>query len=264
VLKSATVTGSALPLVADMDWVQWSFDHAQMLAPGTTYWIVVSRTGSASSAAYRVGLAEAEDGLSANNLLLWDGSAWAARVVESGLDARLSLRIFGQRLTTSQISDIVSGVGDWLAGVSIRTASGLRTRLYRSAEQAQTALSDIIALLDYGTSGGARLLARVTVDRVLLIEAQPADTDVRLLWTDALRDTFGLPLPQGALPVGEWVRFDGRVAGFPPAFLESAEYDAASGAVRPSFRAEQPVQTLARLASPANAPDLAARLRPLL
>lgn len=268
VLKSATVTGADLPLLENIDWVKWSFDHAQMLAAATKYWIVVSRTGSAAGAAYRVGLLETEAALSADNLLLWDGSAWVARTVASGLGAHLSVRVFGQRLTTDQIVDIVIGVGDWLNGASIRTASGLRTLMYRSEQEAQTALSEIKALLEFGTSGGARLLARVSVEGALLVEAAPLATgDVRYRWTrDGLRDQWGLELPQGELPVGQWVRFDlvGMTATFAPAFLEAAEFDVASGAVRPSFRAEQPVQTLARLASAASVPDLAVRLRPYL
>ena len=267
VLKSATVAGSALPLLENIDWVKWSFDHAQMLAAATKYWIVVSRTGSAAGAAYRVGLLETEAALSSDNLLLWDGSAWVARTVDSGLGAHLSVRVFGRRLTTDQITNIVDGVGDWLNGASIRTASGLRTAMYRSEEEAQTALSEIKALLDFGTSGGARLLARVNVDGVLLVEAAPSNAAPRYLWTtDGLRDRWGLPVTPGELPVGEWVAFDvvGATDAFAPAFLEAAEYDVAAGAVRPSFRAEQPVQTLARLARAASVPDLAVRLRPYL
>ena len=267
VLKSATVAGSTLPLLESLDWVQWTFDHGLVMSPGN-YWLVVSRSGSADDAAYRIGLREAEgDFDTADVLLIYDGSAWISRTVESGLDAVLGLRIYAQRETTTQISDVVTGVGDWLAATGIRTASGLRTRRYRSEEQAQTALSEIQELLAFGTSGGSRLLARVTADRVLQIDAAPSSADPGYTWTaEGLRDRYGVKLPTGWLPVGEWVRFD--VAGasglFAPAFLEAAEYNVASGAVRPSFRAEQPVQALARLAQETGLPQLAARLRPLL
>lgn len=267
VLKSATVTGSTLPLLESLDWVQWTFDHGLVMSPGN-YWLVVSRSGSADDAAYRIGLREAEgDFDTADVLLIYDGSAWISRTVESGLDAVLGLRIYAQRETTTQISDVVTGVGDWLAATGIRTASGLRTRRYRSEEQAQTALSEIQELLAFGTSGGSRLLARVTADRVLQIDAAPSSADPGYTWTaDGLRDRYGVRLPEGWLPVGEWVRFD--VAGasglFAPAFLEAAEYNVATGAVRPSFRSEQPVQALARLAQETALPQLAARLRPLL
>jgi hypothetical protein len=267
VLKSATLTGSALPLLEAIDWQQWDFDSAQSLAASTLYWVVVSRTSSAAADCYRVGLLQAEEGLSAGNLLLWDGAAWVARTLDSGLDARLALRVYGQRITTTQIENIVSTIGDWLAGTAIRTASGLRSRLYRSEEEAQTALSEIKALLEFGTSSGARLLARVTVDRVLLVDAQPASDTPRYIWTQqGLRDRWGLPLPEGELPVGEWVAFEivGVLSAFGPAFLEAAEYDVATGSVRPSFRAEQPVQTLARLTKAAAVPDLAIALKPYL
>jgi hypothetical protein len=179
----------------------------------------------------------------------------------------LSLRIYGQRVTTSQISDIVLALGDWLNGISIRTASGLRTRLFRAAEDAQTALSEVKALLEFGTVGGERLLAQVSAERILVVDVQPPTSKTRYRWTaEGLRDRLGLPLTPGFLPVGEWVAFDalGAVDAFGPALLEAAEFDVGRGTVRPSFRGEQPVQTLARLTQPAALPDLAARLRPLL
>jgi hypothetical protein len=269
VLKSATVVGASLPLLESMDWVQWQFDHGEVMAPGT-YWLVVSRTGSFDDDAYRLGLYEGESGFtSADVLLLYDGSDWIEREVASGHDAALSLRIYGQRETTAQVADIVAGVGDWLVGCEVREAdssarSSLRTRYYRAETDAQTALSEIKGLLEFGTAGGARLLAHVTVDRVLFVEQQKSSAQPGCKWAAGeLRDRFGLRLPAGWLPVGEWVAFDASDA-FPPAFLEAAEFDVASGAVRPSFRAEQPVQSLARLANSANVQELAARLRPLL
>ncbi len=267
VLKSATVTGADMQLLEFIDWQQWLFDSTQSLAASTLYWVVVSRTGAGSADAYRVSLLQAEEGLSAGNLLLWDGSSWVARTVASGLGARLALRVYGQRVTTTQIEDIAAGVGEWLTAAGTRTASGLRTRLYRSEEEAQTALSEIKALLEFGTSGGDRLLARVTMDRALLVDAQPSRFTPRYLWTrDGLRDRWGLALPEGELPVGEWVAFElaGVVDAFGPAFLEAAEYDAATGGIRASFRTEQPLQTLARLSRGVVAPDLAARLSPYL
>lgn len=267
VLKSATLTGTSLPLLEAMDWQQWAFDSAQLLAPGALYWVVVSRTGASAAASYRVGLLEAAEGLSTDNLLLWDGAAWIGRSLASSLNAHLSLRIFGQRTTTSQIEDIVAETGDWLAGTAIRTASGIRSRLYRSAEDAQTALSEIKALLEIGTATNARLLARVSVDGMLFVDAAPSAAQPRYLWGAAgLQDRWGRPLPTGELPVGEWVAFElaGVVDTFGPAFLEAAEYDVASGAIRPSFRAERLLQSLARATKPAVIPDLAASLVPYL
>lgn len=267
VLNSATVSGASLPLLESLDWVQWTFDHAVPAVHGA-YYVVISRTGSADDDAYRIGLREADgDFDSADAMLLYDGSNWIARTVESGLDAALALRIYAQRVTTDQVADIVSGVGDWLAGTRIGTASGLRTRRYRGVEQAQTALSEIKDLLEFGTAGGSRLLARVSADRVVMIDAAPASDQPGYIWTaDGLRDRWGVQLAPGLLPVGEWVAFDvaGASGVFAPAFLEAAEFDVAAGTVRPSFRSGQAVQTLARLAQDAALPALAVRMRPYL
>ena len=88
----------------------------------------------------------------------------------------------------------------------------------------------------------------------------------RVVGSGRPRDRYGVALPEGVLPVGEWVAFD--VAGasglFAPAFLEAAEFDVQSGRVRPAFRSEQPIQAMARLARESALPDLASKLRPLL
>lgn len=58
------------------------------------------------------------------------------------------------------------------------------------------------------------------VDRVLLVDAQPA-SDTRDIWTQqGLRHRWGLPLPDGESPVGEWVAFEivGVLSVFGPAF----------------------------------------------
>ena len=266
VAASAVLVGADLPPTDDIDWQRWDFSTPMLLFPAVTYWLVVSRTGSAAQAAYRLGLYEAADGFgSADALLIYDGAGWVSRTVESGLDAALGLRVYSQRETTAQIGDIVATVGGRLAATAIRTASGVWTRKYRDPNQAQTALNEIKALLEYGTADGRRLTARVAAGRVLLVDAQPEPDEPPLLWVGGeLRDRWGLPLAQGALPVGEWVAFGDLAGGeFAPAFLESAEYDVASGKLRPTFRREPPVRRLARILNE-GVMTTAARLRPLL
>ena len=263
---SATLAGASLPLPDALDWRQWTFSTEMVLFPSFVYWIVVSRTGSAAADAYRVGLFEAAEGFdSTDTLLIWNGSAWVGRSRLSGFGAALGLRVYSQKETTAQIGDITALAGDRLTATAVRTASGLSTRKYRAATQAATALSEIKALLEFGTADGRRLTATVTADRVLLIDAQPDATDPPYQWTGGkLLDRWGLPLAQGVLPVGAWVAFGDIADGeFAPAFLESAEYDVAAGAVRPSFRKEQPVQTLGRLLRK-GVQRWASELRPLL
>ena len=172
--------------------------------------------------------------------------------------------VYSQKETTAQIIDIVAGTR--LAATAIRTPSGILTRKYRGENEAQTALADIKALLEFGAADGRRLTATVTAGRVLQIDAQRDAAEPAYQWVGGeLRDRWGLPLPQGFLPVGEWVSFGDLPGGeFAPAYLEGAEYDAATGKVRPSFRKEQPIRRLARLASRSGLASLARELRPLL
>ena len=234
-----------------------------------TYYVVVSRSGAAAADAYRIGLREAEAGFStADVLYLYDGSSWIGRSVLSGLGAALALRIYAQRVTTTQIEDIVSGVGDWLAGTGIRTASGLRTQRYRSEEQAATAQSEIKALLDFGTSGNARLLARVTVDRVLQVDAAPSAAEPGYTWSAAggLRDRYGVALPEVCCRSASGWRsmWRARRVCLRRRFwrLRSLMCSRAGCGLR--SRSEQPIQAMARLARESALPDLASKLRPLL
>lgn len=154
--------------------------------------------------------------------------------------------------TTAQIADIVTAAGQFLTGMDIVTASGLSTSEYRAGDN--TALDVMTTLLRAGTADGRRLLATVTPERRLRIvaEAAAAGAALQVKPNRQFSDRFGNPLPDGALPVGQWVLQDGipqvsAVVSMSPLFLEEAEYDIQKGVISPTWRGLSSAWDLSRI-----------------
>lgn len=134
--------------------------------------------------------------------------------------------------TTTQIADMVTEVGEFLAGTDIVTASGLSTSEYQDGDS--TALQVAETLLS-----GAGLVATVTVDRALRIEAEPVAgaNDWLLLPDGEFRTRRGAALEPGVSVLG-WAQFRGVIpasAQFSylsapsPFFIEETEFNVRGG-----------------------------------
>jgi len=226
VLDSATVTGSSLPTRSVK--LQVLLNRTATLN-NNIYHLVVSRTGAASPTDYYLLSVDEEAGYSGGQLRLWTGSAWTARTV----DADLHFEVWGHRETTAIIAEIATV---YIGGASIRTAAGVYDRMYRAGTK--TALDEIERLLPAGTSLGARLLAMVSVDNILIVEAAPATAAAR--WRNGrFTNLQGQPLARGLLPVGQWVALDVPIdddrAPFSPLWLARCEYDVVGDTITPGF-----------------------------
>lgn len=226
VLDSTTVLGSSLP--TKLTKLRVLLNRTATLNNGT-YHIVVSRTGANYNWAYYLLAVDEEAGYAGGALKLYTGSAWASRVV----DADLHFEVWGHREITTIISEIAtSNIG----GASIRTVAGIYDRMYRAGTK--TALDEVERLLAAGTSAGARLLAMVSVDNILIVEQAPATAAVR--WRNGrFTNLQGQPLARGMLPVGQWVALDVPIdddrAPFSPLWLARCEYDVAGDTITPGF-----------------------------
>ena len=226
VLDSATVLGSSLPTRSTK--LQVLLNRTATLNNGT-YHLVVSRTGAASSTDYYLLSVDEEAGYSGGVLRLWTGSTWVVRTV----DADLHFEVWGHRETTAIIDEIASA---YIGDASIRTVSGIYDRMYRAGTK--TALDEVERLLAAGTSAGARLLAMVSVDDILIVEEAPTTAAAR--WRNGrFTNIQGQPLGRGLLPVGQWVALDVPVdddrAPFSPLWLSRCEYDVAGDTITPGF-----------------------------
>jgi len=229
-LDSGTVAADDIPTV--MNWVEFQLNNTDTISYGTKYWIVVSRSGSNSLTNYYTVDVDEEAGYTLGTLKLWDGSGWQDRWT----DADMAFRVLGAEETTTQIDTIASSRGE-IDDVEILDASGVYSNQYREGDA--TALDEVAALLEVGTSANKRLIATVNHSRNLLVSAQttkPTAVPELLLQADgALRDAYGMPYAHGKLPVGKWVTLAdvptviGNMADVSPFYVSRAQFDVEGG-----------------------------------
>ena len=222
-LKSATVAADDIPL--SMDWVAFNFDNAQVLAYGTTYGLVISRTGANDWDDYYMLDMDIAGGYSGGSCKVYDGASYLSAAAD------LIFRVLGGVDTGTQAQNVLEAES-WPAVIA--ATSGVVSNQYRDGEL--RAYDELEALLDTGTSAGARLLANVTPSRGVIIASKPDKSTAAWAWQDnnRLTDLFGQDAEPGLLPAGEWVKLGnasnlGPWAALSPVFIERAEYDANSG-----------------------------------
>lgn len=217
------VSMAAAAFSTTKEWAAFVFGNTNTISYGTTYWIVISRSGSADPSNYYV--IDVDEALSypRGALKLWTGSAW----VDRATGASLIFRVMGAWETTAQIQQIETDAGALLAGTDIVTPSGIYGNQYRNGET--TALDEVEALLDSGTSNQRRLLAEVTTERILRVYEQPAASEALLMASDGTLQTLtGGAWGPGKLPHGKWIGLlDDDGDG--PFFCERAEVDCQTG-----------------------------------
>ena len=234
-LESVSVLGSTIG--DEMDWVKFTFTNTLSLTYGTTYWLVVWRTGSNSTTDYYM-LDLAEDNTSASMatyasglVKLWNGTAWVSRT----RNADMPFQIWAKRATTTQMQDILTASGQFFVTTDIPTVSGIDSRQFRDADQ--TAQVEIENLMRAGVSGSGRYISSVSPERVIHITTEPSSTGSTnpMLRNDgALLDFAAQPWEPGRLPVGKWIDLAGipanvdSLSGVSPFFCERAEYDVAA------------------------------------
>jgi len=223
-LKTSTVSASSIPTA--LGWVSFDFDNAQQLTYGTTYGLVISRTGANDwDDYYMVGM-DLYGQYSEGSCKAYDGTAYQA------IGADLIFRVAGGVDTGSQIASMLQSLNGF---VNVQTiASGVVSNQYREGEL--IVFDELQVLLRAGTSAGSRMIARTTRDKSILIAVKPDKSTVRwsLQGPNALYDLHGQLAEPGLLPAGEWVKLGdasdlGPWAALSPVFVERAEFSPGRG-----------------------------------
>ena len=227
----ATSTVVAASISSNSAWTEFVFASPVALTGGTTYWLVVNRSGSNDMDDYYTIAVDEDAGYGAGYLRMWSGAAWVARPV----DASMIFRVEGVEATTAQIAEIVDVAGQFLTGTTLDDASGIDTLQFRDGiVDALTELGDLLTL---GTSNARRLLCAVDRDRSLRVREEPAYTGtpdyVRYL-DGQITTPQGVALSPGEVPAGVWLRVDtpippGQGVNVDPTllFVERCEYNVA-------------------------------------
>ncbi|MFA5714355.1 MAG: choice-of-anchor R domain-containing protein [Candidatus Paceibacterota bacterium] len=227
---------AAADLETNAEWVKFTLSVAVTLNPGTTYWIVVSRSGAVDADSYFMVDTNRENGYPRGSLKLYSTvlSAWVDREFKGDMN----FIIEGSQETTSQISDLITNVGQFFAGTHIDDASGVFTNQYRDGDS--IALDEFEKLLECGTTNDRRLLCDVTDSRYLRLYEEPTKpTDMvdayKLDRQYRLYDPFGNLIDPSECKAGVWCAHKdiipdsvdlSKLANPSPFFIEEAEYNA--------------------------------------
>lgn len=224
-LEQATLAGSSL--TDSVEWVSFAFANTTAMAYGTTYGLVIDRTGAMDADDFYEVEIDTDAGYSRGALRLYDGSAYQSTTGD------LIFRCLGATDTATQIASVVSAAGVEVDSTLIEGASGIDALQYRGEDE--TALAIIEDLLAQGTSTNERLIATVVSGQIVRVYTQPIATSRLWVWRGgALRAAAGAPALAGWLPVGVWVHLDdvlltGVWAGLSPLFVERASYQPGKG-----------------------------------
>lgn len=230
-LDSGTVAGSSVNLKSG--WVEITLTKAATLTSGTTYWLVIDRSSTLDiDDYYTVGI-DQEAGYSAGSVLVKDAAgAWQS----PPKPLSLTFRVLGSTETTEQLSALRTGAGQFLSGTDIVDASGRYMCQYRDGTLRGSEVAD--KLLALGTTANRWLLATVTVDRYLQLDAEDAPPTTPEYYIDKdgnIVGNFGQSLAEGQCPVGVWASLlevgtlSSALEALAPIFVVTCDYDPESG-----------------------------------
>lgn len=242
-LATGTFTGSEVPPGAA--WLTFALDTEVALSLATTYHLQVDRTGATDATNYYV--VGVDEGLHYASYVMkvWNGAAWVRRAE----DADLAFVIGGVEATTTQIETALASA-EFITDVEIKQASGVNTSPYRNGDQR---LLDVVReLLKAGISGGARLLATVTKDRIVQLYQAPEKTAYAYLINrrgEISTATDG-PVDLQKCPVAVWMRRTDipgeanteRLVDLSKFYVEAAEFNVANGYTPTPRGAQRPFE----------------------
>ena len=232
------IAGADVP--THSDWYEFTIDTPQALADSTLFWIRVSRSGAVDTSDYFMVEGTRSDGYSGGGIKVYNGSAWVQEY-----DRDLNFRVLGELETTTQITDCLTAVGEFVESASIEDTSGVNSSPYRNGDS--TALYELEELLKVGTTNNRRLLASVGPNMFrssqihtlrVYEESAPWDWDYLIDENYNIYDNMGVAIEKTDCPVGYWLRMTGivpetvntsKLINASHLYVELSEYNARTG-----------------------------------
>ena len=195
-LEQSTLAAASVP--EESGWVAFSFGNTAQLNYGTTYGLLIDRTGAMDAEDFYEVEVDPDGGYTRGGMALYDGSTYHAATAD------LVFRVLGAVASMDLAVTVVTEAGTEIERSIVEAASGVDAWQYATGEE--TAGTVLRRLLDQGDSLGRRLLAQVMPDLSLRLYGQPYDSEAWVQWDrDALRTLDGAPVQDGWLPVGGWL-----------------------------------------------------------
>lgn len=239
-LVATTATVDYTDITDSLEWVTFTFATAQTLSTGTTYWIRLRREPNVQDATdFYVTSANEDVGYGNGVLRVYENSSWTT----FDPDKDLCFRLYGEKETTEQLSDILTDKIEFAASsdfVVIRDSSSVYTNQFRDGDL--FAYDEIIDLLDLGSNSNNRMFINVDPDRYVTVfeSTNPPDYILNMegeLFQD--EKTFERANPVDCV-YGIWIQttnifpdtLDTHVlSDIPKVFVDEAEYS--NGVWRP-------------------------------
>lgn len=231
-LATGTITNAEVQTF--MAWATAVLDSAIPLTFGTTYGILVERSSPTTDYNGFVVGVDTATSYSGGSLKLYANSTHG--YLPRPTNADLIFKVSGTVETTTQMTTIISSVGEFFTGIQVDDTSGIKTLPYRDGTE--TALQVIDALAQAGTSGNKRLLTRVDSSRklVVYVEPSPGGAGDYILRDDGLLYTrSGGPIPPHTCPCSQWATVADLVLAQVPTtqvFIDEVEYRPRDGTFR--------------------------------
>lgn len=246
--SALSVAASTLPVDSPTE-VWFSFINPVPVIANTTYWLRISRSGANSATQYfLLGLSDTPY----RNTKGWSGSSWLT-LSRDGVNISVPFRLEDSEDTTDTMARIVASAGQsFVTSFSEDTNTGVTNSRFR--DSGNSALQEILKLLDSGNSVGTRLTALVTPGGELQVTSQPVSSmeNAFLSSDNVLVDAGGAPWDEGRLPVGEWVsirEIPDSINSFwrlSPFYVEAASYDVGRRKMRLTPRGSRKFMDLLR------------------
>lgn len=214
----ATATLSYTTFTSNLQWVEGLVASRYELQLSTTYWLKVSRSGGGDASNYYVVDVNEELGFT-GGVFKKNQGGWGSR----SPDADMLFKVGGTRETTKQMSDMLDTYGQFLAGYTIESSSGVFTNPYRDGNT--DCLYELRELLKLGTSSGKRYIAKISHQRWLYIYEEPDPDPIR---PDYSVDEFDIWFAKGGgkvdktlCPVAGWY----NIKAMPEAYASAEVLD---------------------------------------
>ena len=163
-LTSVAKAGSVI--TADFNVFKFTMPSPQTFSPGTTYGILIERTGSNHPENFYVVTVD-EEKSHGGTMKLWDGAAWQPRYT----DADLWFSIQGIKTTTQQMDEILAAHAQHITSYAFEeSSSGISTAQYMTKEE--NALERFKKMLRHGNSSNKRYVIESIVGGAIKVAVQ--------------------------------------------------------------------------------------------
>lgn len=166
-----TVSKSGSVITADFNVFKFTMPSPQTFSPGTTYGILIERTGSNHPENFYI-VAVDEEQSHGGTMKLWDGAAWQTRYVE----ADLWFSIQGVKTTTTQMGELLAQHAQDIETYAFEEASsGISTAQYMTREE--NALERFKKLLRRGNSSGKKYVVESIIGGGIKVAVQKTPSE---------------------------------------------------------------------------------------